>query len=523
MATGGGQIINGKIQAVEEETQYGNRARIFRINKDLFVLKLYYFFAFSAKACIQPFFPVFLRHVGLSAEQTGYVIGLQPLANFIGAPIAGALADKYRKHRVAMLIMCIVSSALRFSLVFLRPNEELNAAKNFCNNSSFSNITGKERTVLKKNYSMIPENYSSPLVDKNCTDDFVGNTTDIVKTTASRDNYNMFVLISVLSFVWSLFDGSNSMADAATVKYLTDIGRGGDYGKQRLWGAVGWGSIAVLSGLTIDQSSQNSNQSQFFIAFCGFLLFSIAAFVTVFKLPLEYLGGESKPKIFQNVFIILSDCRILTFLVGILIMGACFSTIGAFLFWFIQDMNGSHLLMGLTLCMTCVSEVPVMFFSGKLIKCIGHHGVLYLTFVCYTIRYVLYSFLHNAWYVLAVEPLHGVTFGAMWAATTSYGGLISPEGMRATVMGLVMATHFGLGKLIAGFGGGAMYSSYGPRILFRSLAVTSAITCLLFALLQRLIKRKSQVHYSNFHNDSQNDSTWDAEMKEINLDSGDEL
>ena len=50
MATGGGQIINGKIQAVEEETQYGNRARIFRINKDLFVLKLYYFFAFSAKA-----------------------------------------------------------------------------------------------------------------------------------------------------------------------------------------------------------------------------------------------------------------------------------------------------------------------------------------------------------------------------------------------------------------------------------------------------------------------------------------
>ncbi|PFX34593.1 Major facilitator superfamily domain-containing protein 6 [Stylophora pistillata] len=477
----------------------------------------------SAKACIQPFFPVFLRHVGLSAEQTGFVIGLQPLANFIGTPIAGALADKYRKHRIAMLIMCIVTTALQFSLVFVRPNEELNTATNFCSNHSFLNITGKEKVAIEKLSSINPDNDSSSFAEKNCTDDLGGNTTDIAKTVGSGDNHDVFLLIIVLSFVWSLFDGSNSLADAATVKYLTDIGRSGDYGKQRLWGAVGWGSIAILSGFTIDQSAQNSNQSQFFIAFCGFLLFNIAAFITVIKLPLEYLEGESKPKIFQNVCIILSDCCIVTFLLAILIMGASFSTIGTFLFWFIQDMNGSHLLMGLTLCMTCVSEVPVMFFSGKLIDRIGHHGVLYLTFVCYTIRYVLYSFIHNAWYILAVEPLHGVTFGAMWAATTSYGGLISPEGMRATVMSLVMATHFGLGKLIAGFGGGAIYDSYGPRILFRSLAVTSAITGLLFALSQRLTKWKSQVHYSGFQNDSQNDSTWDAEMKEINLDSGDEL
>jgi len=126
---------------------------------------------------------------------------------------------------------------------------------------------------------------------------------------------------------------------------------------------------------------------------------------------------------------------------------------------------------------------------------------------------------------LAVEPLHGVTFGAMWAATTSYGGIISPEGLAATVMGLVNATHFGLGRLVAGFGGGAMYSEYGPRVLFRSLAVTSAVTCVLFALSQKLLKKKSQVNYSRFQNDVQDiiRDTWDLEMKEISLDSGDEM
>ena len=225
---------------------------------------------------------------------------------------------------------------------------------------------------------------------------------------------------------------------------------------------------------------------------------------------MEYLEGRSKPKIFQNLWTIFSDCHIVTFLIAILIMGTCMSTIEMYLFWFLQDLNGSHLLMGIALCVTCVAEVPIMFFSGHLIHHLGHHGVLYLTFICYTIRYVSYSFIPKAWYVLAIEPLHGVTYGAMWAATTSYGGIISPEGLAATVMGLVYATHFGLGKLVAGFGGGVIYNEYGPRVLFRSLAVTSTVTCVLFALSQILLKKKPQGRYSKFQTEIQQDANSDA-------------
>ncbi|KAL9968557.1 hypothetical protein ACROYT_G020665 [Oculina patagonica] len=500
--------------------------RFCHINKSLLVLKLYYFFVFSGQACIKPFFPVFFRHVGMSAQQTGIIIGLQPVARLLGAPVFGALADKYRKHKIAMLIMLIVSTTLQFSLLFVRPNEELSLARNLCSNSSFWNKSERESSTGDMRPCGDKINCSVSAVDRNCGNHSVLNMSEMVNTTGNGQNNNdTFLVLIILVFVSSLFDNSNSLADAATVKYLTDIDRGGDYGKQRLWGAVGWGSIAVISGFTIDQSAQHSNQSQFLIAFCGFLLFNILAVMTVFKLPLEYLEGKSKPNIFQNVCTILSDCRIVIFLIAILIMGTCMTTIGAFLFWFLQDINGSHLLMGLSLCMTCVAEVPIMFYSGGLIKWIGHHGVLYLTLVCYTIRYLSYSFIPNAWYVLAIEPLHGVTFGAMWAATTSYGGVISPEGLRATVMGLVTATHFGLGKLIAGLGGGAVYSKYGPRVLFRSLAVTSAVTCLFFVISQKLLKKKSQVNYTQFQSNFEEDinNAWDLEMKEISLDSEDDL
>ena len=496
------------------------------INKNLLVLKLYYFFSFSAQACIKPFYPVFFRHVGMSAQQTGIILGLKPLARIIGAPVSGILADKYRKHRLVMLVMFIVSTTLQFSLVFVRPNEQSRVERNLiCSNSSIWNSSERAHASGTIWPCGNTGNCSLFTLDKNCANHSVLNGSVMADSPVKGGNdNNTFLILVILVFVVSLFDNSNSLADAAAVKHLTDMDRVGDYGKQRMWGSAGWGSIAIISGFTMDQSAQRLNQNEFLLAFCGFLLFSVLTIITVFKLPVESLEDKSKPNIIRNVRSLLSDCRIVTFLIVILVMGTCMATIEVFLFWFLQDLNGSHLLMGLSLCMTCITEVPIMFYSGHLIKWIGHHGVLYLTFVCYTVRYLSYSFIPNAWYVLAIEPLHGITFGAMWAATTSYGGMISPEGLRATVMGLVSATHFGFGRLVAGFGGGAVYSKYGPRVLFRSLAVLSAVTCLVFVVSQKLLKKTSQGNYSHLQDDFQDiNSAWDLDMKEISLDSEDDL
>lgn len=542
MATSGESrqsLVENGIRVIDGEAQPRNRLQnrfnlgwFGRVNKDLLVFKLYYFFTFTGQAFVKPFLPVFLRHVGMSAEQTGMILGLRPVAGIIGAPLFGGLADKYRKHKVVMMVMCITSSALFFSLVWVRPSKQSDTVeRNLCSNGSLWNVS-KEGDFIGNIWPCSGINCSrmDAFLSQNCenhsvVDNKAKNAVNKGRNEPgqARDNNATFFVMGLIFFLKSLFEVFNTFGDAATVKYLTSIGQGGNYGKQRLWGAVGWGSTAVVSGFVIDESAKRLHQSQFLLAFCGNLLFSIATAVTIFKLPMQHLESRSKPRIIQNLRTIFSDLRIVTFLLAILIMGTCMTTIETYLFWFLQDLNASHLLMGLAICMTCMAEVPVMFFSGYLIKYLGHHGVLYLTLVCYTVRYLCYSFLHNAWYVLAIEPLHGVTFGAMWAATTSYGGIISPEGLAATVMGLVYAMHFGLGRLIAGFGGGFIYSDYGPRVLFRSLAVTSAVTCVFFAVSQKLLKKKSQVGYSNFHTELQDANTdiWDLEMKEVNLDSGD--
>lgn len=139
--------------------------------------------------------------------------------------------------------------------------------------------------------------------------------------------------------------------------------------------------------------------------------------------------------------------------------------------------------MGFVFCMICVTEVSIMFYLGYLIKWIGYYGVLYFIFVCYIVRYLLYFFIFNVWYVLVIEFIYGVIFGVMWVVIIFYGGMILFDGLRAIVMGLVFVIYFGFGRFIVGFGGGVVYSKFGLRVLFRSLVVISIVICVLFVVL----------------------------------------
>ncbi|CAM9275933.1 unnamed protein product, partial [Sphacelaria rigidula] len=74
----------------------------------------------------------------------------------------------------------------------------------------------------------------------------------------------------------------------------------------------------------------------------------------------------------------------------------------------------------------CLAEVPFFYLSGPLIRKIGVRWVIALTEVAYLVRFIYYSNLERPWWVLPVEVLHGLTFAAMWAATTDYAYQISP-------------------------------------------------------------------------------------------------
>ncbi|XP_025085333.1 uncharacterized protein LOC112558843 isoform X2 [Pomacea canaliculata] len=95
------------------------------INYMLLPLKVFNFFYFGAVGSIIPFLTVYLKHLGLTAPETGIITGCAVLLAALIRPLLGLLADAARARRVLLLLCCLLFGAAFASLWFL-PQRKVN-------------------------------------------------------------------------------------------------------------------------------------------------------------------------------------------------------------------------------------------------------------------------------------------------------------------------------------------------------------------------------------------------------------
>ena len=303
-----------------------------------------------------------------------------------------------------------------------------------------------------------------------------------------------FYILLCLSCLGQFFSGPIlSIIDSSTMKILRNENQA-KFGLQRLWGAIGFGLAGFLSGLAMDETktlfagANAAEASSYMAAF--FMYFGFEVLLILACSCFEVSQTDKAHFLFRHLRILLSRPSIITFLSVVLVMGISSGVINAFLFWYLEDLGASQLVVGLSIGVTCLSEVAVFSVAGKLIKCLGYAGVLYLCLVAFMARLVAYTFIVDPWYVLPVESLHGFTYAATWSVCVSYASLISPPEIATTIQGVVSGVHFGLGWGIGGMGGGIVYKVYGAKLLFEACAVLCGVAMLLFTAVQATAGRQ---------------------------------
>lgn len=93
------------------------------INKELVSLKVIYFTFFAAIGDLLPFIPVYMKHLGLSSTETGIIYGAMPFIAFFVRPVFGLIADKTHRHRLILIICCILTGVC-YNLLLLTPTKE---------------------------------------------------------------------------------------------------------------------------------------------------------------------------------------------------------------------------------------------------------------------------------------------------------------------------------------------------------------------------------------------------------------
>lgn len=243
------------------------------------------------------------------------------------------------------------------------------------------------------------------------------------------------------------------------------------YGRLRLWGAIGWGGVGMVGGILVDQWGLHSS-------FLSFLVFMGALFLVARRLPIAPIRmGE---RFWQGAASLFADWQWNILLLTVFSSSIALSIINSYLFLYVDQLGGNKTLMGYSLAIGTLSEIPSFFYADRLLRRWGARGVLLMALVCQVVRVFAYATMPAAWWILPISLLHGPTFSAMWAASVAYASeLAAPRGLVATAQGLLTGIIMGLGGVVGALVGGLVLERWGAVTLF-SLAGIGALAGLLF-------------------------------------------
>ncbi|XP_053623899.1 major facilitator superfamily domain-containing protein 6 [Plodia interpunctella] len=287
-----------------------------------------------------------------------------------------------------------------------------------------------------------------------------------------------------------------TFADAICFNVLGD--RVDQYGKQRLWGSVGWGIFSLTTGALIDLMSDGAYKN-YAIAFI--LMFVFMCGDVIVSCFVKNESTKISMNILADVGTLLSSLPTFVFILWTIGVGLCTGLLWQFLFWHLEDIAGLtcdgadyiKTLQGLVSAIqTFLGEIPFMFVSGYILKKVGHTNMMSLVLFAFGVRFILYSFLTNAWLVLPIEMFQGITFGMFYPTMTSYANIVAPPGAETTVQGLVGAIFEGVGVSLGSFIGGHMYRVLDGWSTFRWFGVGALVLGLIHAAAQWLLKDKIQ-------------------------------
>jgi PPP family 3-phenylpropionic acid transporter len=265
------------------------------------------------------------------------------------------------------------------------------------------------------------------------------------------------------------------MVDGSALEALGE--RQHEYGRLRLWGSISWGISAPLLGALIDRAGLPW-------AFYSYALITAGSLFIIWQMPVTQVG-LSQP-IWTGFRLLSTDRRWLSLSLLSLLAGLSIAVTNNYLFLYLDEIGASKALMGLSLTVATLSELPVFFFSDRLLFRFGSPGLIFISLLASGGRALAYSVIQTPWLVLPIQLLHGLAFAALWIGGVSLARKLSPDGMVATAQGLFSSLVFGLGAAFGGLAGGALYQSLGAAGMFRWTGLGVLAGLLLFRFVGEL-------------------------------------
>jgi PPP family 3-phenylpropionic acid transporter len=289
----------------------------------------------------------------------------------------------------------------------------------------------------------------------------------------------------VVALLFGLFYKPNiPLTDGMTFRYIRT--KGGDYGKIRIGGTVGYISfIAVFDAICWLTGGVTVNK--LIVEFSVAVALQLASLLLVPRFieapAASNAAAEKKTESDRSDFLkLFLRPTFLVFMLAAFLGRFSMMSYYSFFSRYLDDVYGVK-EVGWIWALGSLCEMPLVFCSKRIIDKIGLKSFFALGLLGCVLRLAGFSVESNIWVVLCLQPLHCLTFGAYHCATVTYVSRMFPAKLQGGAQGIFSAITVGLGGLVGSAVGGVVLDAFNYTVLytaFSGVAFLGLVICLLF-------------------------------------------
>ncbi len=402
-------------------------------------------FFWASVVTLEGFLVPYLTSIGFGSTAAGMVMSSIFLANLVSAPLWGAVCDAGDRHRTVMAIALIGSTASVLLIQLAAPRFLPVILLGIAYSATANSMPGVLDSWIMRRRRVEPRiEYG------------------IARGFGSAGFALGGIVIGQLSDLYTpavLFPAYATFAAVAIV-FVLRMPRGGNPSRGQ--------SLTTGSG-TADAEFRGKEQP-------------IDPYVDVHAEADRPVAPAKQTLSMDIIRAILGSTPYLIFLVVSLVIFVQLRAAITFLPLLVYETGGSNIHVGLAQSVSAGSEVPFMFATAFLLRKLPPRALILFGMTVFIVRIGLMGWIESPQLLVAMQMLHGLSFGIFMPVSIHYIDRIAPRRYATVFQTLAPSFYFGVGSVVGSSLGGVFVEQFGLVAMYRTIWIPVAVATAFFAI-----------------------------------------
>ncbi|MCL6594298.1 MAG: MFS transporter, partial [Alicyclobacillus sp.] len=206
----------------------------------------------------------------------------------------------------------------------------------------------------------------------------------------------------------------------------------------------------------------------------------LAGALVALSLPRQDVGVAVGGSFQEGLAQLLHNKRFLVFLLGGLLVSQTLTAFNTYFALTFRAMGGSLTWTGVAFFLASATNVPAMLVASRVIRKVGREPMMALAALAYLLRWGIQAFIPHPAVAVAVQALHGLSFGFYYVAAVDFVFTNAPRQLQATAQSLFGMVSGGLAGILGNLLNGWLLQLYGAKWMYVACTLSAAAGAVCF-------------------------------------------